>query len=50
MANFTQWQDDAEPWEQKPVSKLHYKVTLEDRQRLTLFKNMEHGGWYTLAT
>lgn len=22
-----QWQDDAEPWEHKPVSRLHYKVT-----------------------
>ena len=25
-----QGQDDAEPWEQKPVSRLYYKVTLED--------------------
>jgi len=41
-----QWQDDAEPWERKSVSRLHYKVTLEDKRRLTVFKNMEHGGWY----
>lgn len=41
-----QWQDDAEPWEMKPVSKLHYKVTLEDGQRLPVFRNMEHRGWY----
>ena len=44
-----QWQDDAEPWERKPVSKLHYRVTLEDGRRLTLFQNMEHGGWYRLV-
>ena len=44
MANFTQWQDDAEPWERKPVSKLHYRVTLENGQRLTVFRNMDHGG------
>ena len=41
-----QWQDDAEPWERKPVSKLYYKVTLEDGQRLTVFRNMERGGWH----
>ena len=41
-----QWQDDAEPWERKPVAKLHYQVTLEDGRRMTVFRNMEHGGWY----
>ena len=41
-----QWPDDAEPWERKPVSKLHYRVTLEDGRRLEVFKNMDHGGWY----
>lgn len=25
-----QWQEDAEPWEHKLVSRIHYKVTLED--------------------
>ena len=44
-----EWQDDAETWEHKPVAKLYYQVTLEDGQRLLLFKNMDHGGWYTLA-
>ena len=41
-----QWQDDAEPWERKPVARVYYQVTLEDGQRLTVFKNMDHGGWY----
>ena len=44
-----QWQVDAEPWEHRPFSKVYYLVTLEDGQRLTVFKNMEHGGWYQLA-
>lgn len=39
-----QWQIDAEPWERKPVSKLYFKVTLEDGGRLTIFRNVEHGG------
>ena len=44
-----QWQDDAEPWERKPVAKLHYKSTLEDVWCLTAFRNMEHGGWYVMS-
>ena len=41
-----QWQDDAEPWEQKPVAKLHYKVALVAGGLMSLFRHMEHGGWY----
>ena len=48
-SNYQQRQDDGEPWERKPVSKLYYKVTPQHGQRLTVFKNVEHGGWYTLA-
>lgn len=44
-----QWQRDAETWERKPVAKLRFLVALEDGQALTLFKNMEHGGWYQLV-
>ena len=44
-----QWQDDAETWEHKPVARLYYQVTLENGQRLTMYKNMDHGGWYTVA-
>ena len=45
----TNLQIDAEPWERKPVSKLYYKVTPQYGQRLTVLKNMDHGGWYSLA-
>ena len=45
-----QWQDDAEPWENKPVNRVHYRVTLENGRSLEVFKNMDHGGWYSLAT
>ena len=45
-----QWQVDAAVWEHKPVARLYYRVTLENDQRLVVFKNMDHGGWYTVAT
>jgi len=32
------------------VARLYYQVTLEDGQRLLVFKYIDHGGWYTLAT
>lgn len=41
-----EWQDDAEAWRHKPVAGLYYRVTLEGGQRLLVFKNMDHGGWY----
>ena len=41
-----QWQEDAEPWEHKLVSRIHYKVTLEDGRRRTVFGNMDHGWGY----
>ena len=44
-----QWQDDAEPWEHKPVNRIHYRLTLEDGRGLEVFKNMEHGGWYVAS-
>ena len=40
------WGDDAQIWKHKPVSRLHYNVTLEYVQHLPMFKNMDHGGWY----
>lgn len=43
-----EWQDDADVWEHKPGARLYYQVTLEDGQRLLVFKNMDHGGWYRL--
>ena len=38
------WQVDAEWWEPRPVDRIYYRVTLEDGQRLEIFKN--HRGWY----
>ena len=44
------WQVDAPTWSHKPVSRIHYRVTLEDGQQMEVFKNMDHGGWYQLMT
>ena len=44
-----QWQVDAATWEHKPVSRIHYRVTLEDGRSLEVFKNMDHGRWYMLT-
>ena len=41
------WQIDAEWWEHRPVSRIYYRVTLEDSMRLEVFKIMNHGGWYS---
>ena len=40
------WRIDAEWWEHRPVSRIYYRVTLEDGMHLEVFKNMEHGCWY----
>ena len=40
---------EAEWWEPEPVFKMHYQVTLEDGQQVTLFRNMKTGGWYHLS-
>ena len=37
---------EAEWWEPEPLFKMHYQVTLEDGQRLAIFRNMKTGGWY----
>ena len=39
----------SEWWAHRPVSRIYYRVTLEDRMRLEIFKNLNHGGWYYLA-
>ena len=33
-------------WKDNPVVRMFYRVTIEDGQRLTIFRNMVHGGWY----
>ena len=39
-------EEEAEWWEPEPVFKMHYHVTLEDGQQMTIFRNMKTGGWY----
>ena len=39
-------EDQGECWEPKPVTKMHYQVTLEDGQELAVFRNMKTGSWY----
>ena len=40
------WEDQEFWWRDDPVVRVTYQVTLEDGQRLTIFKNMLTGGWY----
>ncbi len=32
------WQIDAQWWEQRPVSRIYHRVTLEDGMRLKIFR------------
>ena len=41
-------EEEAEWWEPEPMFKMHYQVTLEDGQRVTLFRNMKTGAWYQI--
>ena len=43
------WEDEEFWWRDNPVVRVSYRVTLEDGQGLTLFKNMLTGGWYRLS-
>ena len=39
--------EDVEAWWQDyPVVKMNYQVTLEDGQNLAIHRNMMHGRWY----
>ena len=40
------WEDEEFWWRDDAVVRVTYQVTLEDGQRLTIFKNMLTGGWY----
>ena len=39
-------EEEAEWWEQAPVYKMHYQVTLEDGRQVAIFRNMKTGSWY----
>ena len=41
-------EEEAEWWEPEPVFKMHYQVTLEDGQQVTIFRNMKTGAWYQI--
>ena len=43
-------EEEAEWWEPEPLFKMHYQVTLEDGQRVTIFRNMKTGAWYEIET
>ena len=41
-------EEEGEWWEPEPLFSMHYQVTLEDGQQVTIFRNMNTGGWYEL--
>ena len=43
-------EEEAEWWEPEPLFRMHYQVTLEDGQQVTIFRNMKTGGWYEVET
>ena len=41
-------EEEAEWWEPEPLFKMHYQVTLEDGQQVTIFRNMKTRAWYQI--
>ena len=41
-------EEDSEWWENEPVFKMHYRITLEDGRELAIFRNNKTGSWYRL--
>ncbi len=41
-------EEEAEWWEPEPLFRMHYQVTLEDGQQVTIFRNMKTDGWYQI--
>ena len=39
-------EEDSEWWENEPVYKMHYRVTLEDGREFGIFRNNKTGSWY----
>ena len=39
-------EEDSEWWENEPVYKMRYRVTLEDGRKMGIFRNMKTGSWY----
>ena len=40
------WRIDDEWWRERPVSRLYYRVTLEDGGTAVLFRDLVDGAWY----
>ena len=40
------WRIDDEWWRPEPVARLYYAVRLASGQRLVLYHDLSHGGWY----
>ncbi len=39
-------EEDSEWWENEPVYKMHYRVTLEGGREMAIFRNNKTGSWY----
>ena len=39
-------EEEGEWWEPEAVTRMHYRVTLEDGRELGIFRNMKTGSWY----
>ena len=39
-------EEEGEWWEPEPVTKMHYRVTLEDGREMAIFRNNKTGSWY----
>ncbi len=37
---------DEEWWRDQPIIRMYYQVTMEDDQRVTIFRDMVDGMWY----
>ena len=40
------WEIDEEWWRKRPISRLYYRLTLEDGGSVTVFRDLHSGGWY----
>ena len=40
------WEDEEDWWKDDPVVRMYYRVSTEDGRKVTIFRNVVHGGWY----
>ena len=41
--------EEEEWWDEHPLTRMHYQVTLEDGQQVMIFRNMTTGAWYEIG-